>query len=206
MENLEVEATSENKLFEHSPEIVEIIKAVSAFQTKCPLIVKDKLNPHLRSKYADLGNILQTINPLLGECGLAVFQMPVGDSGDLITLITHTSGQWLRFCYRMKPMDNKPQSIGSTLTYQKRYALTAALLLPVDDDDDGEAGSKKPKSKIELLKSDLSTLMRATKSKDEIFAKAGLCPAKEMGDKDEAYLRKAYEALGGDKRLTEIRS
>jgi predicted RNA-binding Zn-ribbon protein involved in translation (DUF1610 family) len=40
-----------------------------------------------------------------------------------------------------------PQSAGSAITYQKRYALAAAFgIIISDEDDDGNAGSKQPMS------------------------------------------------------------
>jgi hypothetical protein len=41
----------------------------------------------------------------------------------------------------MRPVKETPQERGSTITYQRRYALTAMLGLNVDDDDDGNNGT-----------------------------------------------------------------
>lgn len=204
-----VETVKDAKEFAHSEKIDLISKALSAFQGECPVVEKDKNNPFLKSKYADLGNILRTINPVLGKHGLAVTQMPTGDQGDLITLLTHSSGQWIRSCYRMRPTKNDPQSVGSSLTYQKRYAVTAILGVPVDDesDDDGESGSVKPASKQTELQSKLGTILRAgnPKTNNEVLSAAGLCKVAELKDKDEKYLRKVFEALGGEDRLATIK-
>ena len=41
----------------------------------------------------------------------------------------------------MKPAKNDPQGIGSTLTYARRYSLSAFLNLNTGDDDDGNNAS-----------------------------------------------------------------
>ena len=40
-----------------------------------------------------------------------------------------------------------PQEVGSAITYYKRYALSAALGLDIDDDDDGAAATHRPQAK-----------------------------------------------------------
>lgn len=193
---------------EHTPEIAKLTEALSKFQGECEVIIKDKANPFLKSLYADLGSILRVVNPLLGKHGLAVLQMPVGADGDLITMVCHSSGEWIRFRYRMKPVKSDPQSIGSSLTYQKRYALVAALNLPIDDeDDDGQAGSQRELSPGEVLRKNLGELMRSHTpvGRDELLKQAGLCKSADLAKKDDDYLRKAYAVLGGDERLAAIR-
>lgn len=209
VETTVVETAKDAKEFAHSEKIDLISKALSAFQAECPVVEKDKNNPFLKSKYADLGNILRTINPVLGKHGLAVTQMPIGDQGDLITLLAHSSGQWIRSCYRMRPTKNDAQSVGSALTYQKRYAVAAILGVPIDDesDDDGEGGSVKPVNKQTELQSKLGTILRTgeMKTHNAVLAAAGLCKAADLKNKDEAYLRKAFEALGGEEKLATIK-
>lgn len=192
---------------ESTPSIDKLAAALSKFQGECRVIVKDKKNLFLKSMYADLGSILQVINPLLGANGLAVVQMPVGDAGDLVTMITHTSGQWIRSRYRMRPSKNDPQSIGSSITYQKRYALVAMLNLPVDDDDDGEAGSQAQQTPVSKLRDKLGTVMRSYTKQGwtEALSKAGINSADlKKRENDEEFLRKAYEVLGGDERLAAV--
>ena len=53
----------------------------------------------------------------------------------------HESGEFIMETYQMKPVKNDPQGIGSSITYQRRYALGAVLGLNIDDDDDGNGAS-----------------------------------------------------------------
>jgi hypothetical protein len=48
----------------------------------------------------------------------------------------------------MKPVKNDPQSMGSAITYQRRYSLAALLNLNIDKDDDGNAASVAPQVQV----------------------------------------------------------
>lgn len=118
-----------------------IYHALSAFQSKVGKIAKDGTNPAFRSKYATLPGILDAIAEPLRECGLAFTQIPSG-LGKLTTKVVHLpSGESIEGEIEMHPVDQKPQTYGSVITYQRRYALVSMLGLNVDDDDDGNAAS-----------------------------------------------------------------
>jgi hypothetical protein len=51
------------------------------------------------------------------------------------------SGEWLQSTYKMRPVKDDPQGIGSSITYQKRYAIAGALALNIDDDDDANTAT-----------------------------------------------------------------
>tara|TARA_R100001591_G_scaffold89581_1_gene95583 strand:- start:235 stop:777 length:543 start_codon:yes stop_codon:yes gene_type:complete len=124
----------------------ELYKALVKFQGIKKDIKRTAINPMFKNKYALLGDILNAIREPLLECGLTVMQIPIDDNY-LITRVIHESGEWIESKYKMDPQPDKrglvgPQQIGSTLTYQKRYALNAILLLDSDEDDDGNAGSQ----------------------------------------------------------------
>ena len=125
---------NQNKM-KKSESVKEICKALICFKIKVEGIRKDAKNPFFKSTYASLGNIIDAIEEPLAESGLAVMQFPTGDNG-LTTLVMHESGEWIESNYTMTPVKNDPQGIGSCITYQKRYALTAALLLNILEKDD----------------------------------------------------------------------
>lgn len=124
-----------------SESIKEIGKALIQFQLKVEKIKKDSNNPFFKSKYASLSNIQESISVPLTESGLAYCQFPDGEHG-LTTIIIHAeSGEWMEANYTMKPTKDDPQGVGSCITYQKRYALAAALALNIDDDDDANTAT-----------------------------------------------------------------
>jgi hypothetical protein len=120
-----------------SESIKNICKALITFKVKVGAITKDSKNPFFKSSYASLGSIIEAIEEPLAESGLAVMQFPTGDHC-LTTIVMHESGEWLQSVYRIRPVKDDAQGIGSCLTYQKRYALVSALLLNIlEPDDDG---------------------------------------------------------------------
>lgn len=124
--------------------IAELAKALSAAQGKITGALKDSANPFFKSKYADLASCWDACRGPLSENGLAVIQTPeIDDQGiTLLTTLAHSSGQWIKSRLRMVPKDGSPQAAGSTLTYARRYALTAMVGIAQVDDDANEASGK----------------------------------------------------------------
>lgn len=81
----------------------------------------------------------------LAKNGLSVVQSTdLADNGDVV-LITTLNARKRRTdwpgVYPVRATDNKPQTLGSALTYARRYAFGALVGLTSDDDDDGNAAS-----------------------------------------------------------------
>lgn len=117
-----------------------LYKALSDFQTKCPLIKKDANNPFFKSKYAPLDSILPIIMPILKEVGLVITQTPNGLT--LKTTLAHIeSGEVLEGSAELILDKQNAQGYGSSLTYARRYSIVAMLGLNTDEDDDGNKAS-----------------------------------------------------------------
>ena len=118
-----------------SEKTANLNKAMFEFQQKVQKIKKDSKNPHFKSSYASLANILDSVMPVLTEVGIVVTQAPMGDV--LITRLTHSeSGEHLECEHDLVMKDpNNPQAIGSAMSYARRYSLTSLLVLNIDDDD-----------------------------------------------------------------------
>jgi hypothetical protein len=106
--------------------------------------LKDKNNPHFKSKYADLGACLEAVEDALLENGIALLQETFEDGSGVTveTVFLHESGEERR-CGKLHVPAAKqdPQGYGSALTYARRYSLmTACGIAP--EDDDGNAASK----------------------------------------------------------------
>lgn len=129
-----------------SDSIKELATALCKFQGAVETVRKEAVNPFFKSKYASLANILDVIRKPLFENGLSFVQLPAGEH-NLTTMLMHVSGEWIEETYSMTPTKNDPQGLGSVITYQRRYALGAVLGLNIDDDDDGNSGSKLPEQK-----------------------------------------------------------
>lgn len=99
----------------------------------------NRVNPHFKSKYADLGEVLSVVRPALSKHGIALMQMTdVTDTGVVLhTRLTHSSGQWIEGVYPVSQLGTH-QQMGAALTYAKRQALSAMVGVAGEDDTDGE--------------------------------------------------------------------
>lgn len=127
-----------------SEAIDQLSAALVAAQGHFEAVDKSAENPFFKSHYADLPAIVKAIQPILLEHGLAVTQWPGfdGDHDLLTTRVFHTSGQWIESSMRLYLAKQDPQGQGSAITYARRYALSAALGIVTEEDDDGQAASK----------------------------------------------------------------
>lgn len=128
---------------ETSATLAEIAKALCKAQGEMRNAPKDTVNPFFKSHYADLAACWDMLRPVLSKNGLCVTQITKAqpEGTILITLLLHSSGEWIRGTYPINPKDASPQSLGSAITYAKRYALQAITGLS-SEDDDGNAASK----------------------------------------------------------------
>jgi len=113
--------------------------------------LKTSTNPHFKNRYVDLAGCLEAVNDALLTHGIAVYQetFDVQDGVTVETCFLHESGETLRMGRLHVPaLKHDPQGYGSALTYARRYSLMAACGIAAEDDD-GNAGSKKPIPKPE---------------------------------------------------------
>jgi len=89
--------------------------------------------------YADLADCIDAVRGPFAANGLSFIQVPFNEPGavGILTRIMHSSGQWIEGTLFMPCPDSKPQSIGSAITYARRYALSPMAGFASDDDDDG---------------------------------------------------------------------
>lgn len=123
-----------------SAEIKDISAALSAFQASLDqpklekeVKVKTRTGLEYKFKYADLSACVRAATPKLKEHGLSVSQM--FNDGKLITLLSHTSGQWLKSEVSLPSQGADYQAFGSAITYLKRYSYCAILGIVADTDD-----------------------------------------------------------------------
>lgn len=121
-----------------------LVKAIS----ECENVTASRINPHFRSKYFGLADLLAEIKPVLGRYGLAAFQVPCSNADRvwINTSIIHISGHIFN-CGELgvNAAGLNQQNIGSVFTYLKRYALSTCLGVASElEDDDGHQASKPP--------------------------------------------------------------
>lgn len=119
-----------------------LVLAVAA----CRNITASRVNPHFRSKYFGLSDLLDEVKPCFARYGLVIFQVPASNADRvwISTSIIHISG-WVKDCDSLGlPSGNlNPQNIGSAFTYLKRYAISTLVGVASElEDDDGHQASK----------------------------------------------------------------
>lgn len=133
-----------------SESIKELAAALSKAQASITGAVKDSKNPFFKSSYADLQSVWDAIREPLTKNGLSIAQTTQIDNGGtaLVTILMHSSGEWLQSTYPINPIKADPQGLGSAITYARRYSLQALCgVCPVDDDGEaaqGRNGHAKP--------------------------------------------------------------
>ena len=126
---------------------------------------KNLINPHFKSKYADITAGIEAVREPLSNWGIAFMQTTRmdGDVMMLETILAHgESGEWIASDFPVIAFPARPQEIGSALTYARRYSLFAICGISGDTpDDDGNEASKThtpaPKKKPEPLKAPTMT-------------------------------------------------
>ena len=129
-----------------SDTIKEISAALAAVGKEVGPVSKDGTNPHFRSSYSTLGEVIATVRPPLANHGISIVQSPSMDGATVTveTRLLHTSGEWIANECTTKAKDASPQSIGSAITYMRRYGLQSIACL-ASEDDDGEAAMSRQK-------------------------------------------------------------
>lgn len=132
----------------------ELYKALAAFQQEIPTIHKDSTagSGNFKYQYTDLPTIFEAINPLMEKHGLGFTQAVNGTQ--LCTTIFHSkSGESIEGCadipqgVELRGM-NPFQSLGSAITYMRRYQLSAMLGLVTDKDTDAQGDVKPSKQPL----------------------------------------------------------
>lgn len=114
--------------------------ALAAFQAELPKVSKSSQGN--RGRYADLADVSSKVLPLLAKHGLSWSAAPTVTDEGLFVLryaLRHVSGgERVGGDYPLPAANEPPQTLGSAITYAKRYALCAVTgVAPDNDDDDG---------------------------------------------------------------------
>lgn len=130
-----------------------IAQALAAAQMDMGKALKSATNPHFKSKYADLGAVVEACLPALNKHGIAVIQpMTDGETGRcVVTTFIHESGETLSCPIPLIVAKNDMQGLGSAMTYARRYGLMAlAGIAPEDDDGNAAVAAAPPPPKPTL--------------------------------------------------------
>lgn len=127
-----------------SDAINELAAALAKAQAEMKSASMSRVNPHFKSKYAPLNEVIE-VTKALNKHGLS-FVQPARVSADGVveieTVLMHSSGQWLSETLGLKPQQNTPQGVGAAITYGRRFGLSSLIGIAADEDDDGEEATR----------------------------------------------------------------
>ena len=142
-----------------SEEIDKIAAALVKFQGEVESPKKSVENDAFKKggkalKYADLDAIIKTVTPALAKNGLSQHQFTDTDIENkavkITTMILHESGQYFFGDTLVLPAESfgkfNAQTIGSAITYGRRYSLSAILGIASENDDDANSISGQDKA------------------------------------------------------------
>lgn len=124
----------------------ELFAALAKAQGEIQNATKNASNPHFRSSYADLAEVMTTIRESFPKHGLSILQSPHfdGSMAHVTTMIAHASGGWISDTASCVPAKTDAQGIGAATTYLRRYSASALAGIS-QEDDDGEAAAHSAK-------------------------------------------------------------
>lgn len=128
-------------MIDYSNATPDLFAALALAQGEVENASKSSSNPHFRSKYADLAEVLNTVRPVFAKNGLSIAQSTAFD-GSLVsvsTLIAHKSGGLIVSEASCVPGKTDAQGIGAATTYLRRYSLAAMAGIAQEDDDGNTA-------------------------------------------------------------------
>ena len=136
---------------QRSDSIKEIASALNKAQGEMTGAKKGSDNPFFKSKYADLGSVIDALKTPFSGNGLSFSQFPLSEDGKagVETILMHVSGEWMLSTLLLPIKKQDPQGVGDAITYAKRYALQSIAGIPSEDDDgnsniNNKATPKKP--------------------------------------------------------------
>jgi hypothetical protein len=157
--------------------------------------LKTSVNPHFKSKYADLSSCIDAVVGALNANGIGLMQRTYEckDGVMVETIFVHESGEVIE-CGLLHVPASKHDAMGygSALSYARRYSLLTASGLAPSDDDDGVAASR-PTPKIDAgMMADHIAAIDASANKEEL--QVSYKAAYEACQGDQAWIAKVIKA------------
>jgi ERF superfamily len=141
-----------------------ITAALIAAKAQFKPIHKNKVNPHFKSKYATLDEILEAIAPALLANNLLLIQPTIVKDNLTVlkTILIHAeSGEQLESELTI-PVITDPQKLGAAMTYYRRFSICSLLAIAPDDDDDGTTAKATATANREVKLRNLMTELKLT--------------------------------------------
>ena len=124
----------------------QLAKALASAQAEFGTVPQSGMNPFHKSKYSTIEDYVNAAKPILAKHGLSISQAPNLMEGQFVltTILMHESGEHIVSNQPIFAAKQDAQSMGSAITYARRYAYGAVLGMASGDfDDDGNAAAAK---------------------------------------------------------------
>lgn len=137
-----------------------LYKQLADVKKEIGVISKDSTNPFYKSKYFDINDLLEHVEPILSKHDLIVLQ-PIEIDKITTIIVDVKSGHDIQSSILL-PSNPDPQKQGIAITYYRRYTLASLLGLRAEDDDGNglkeftskvaTTEARKPTELVDLLK------------------------------------------------------
>ncbi len=148
-----------------SDTINELAAALAKAQAEMESASKSSTNPFFKNKYADISSIIGASRDAMAKNGLSIVQLVIPHATEtnangmaLMTQLMHSSGQWIKSIMPLMFGKTDPQSVGSLITYYRRYSYSAMIGIVTESDDDGEKAMARDTAEILISKEEAMAL------------------------------------------------
>ena len=127
-----------------------IYMALAAAQSEMGNLMKGAINPHFRSSYSTLSEVVSAAREALARHGIAFFHTMAAEGEQMYmkTILAHGASETTIECAVPLVVDkNNMQGMKSATTYAKRIGLESLTGLAPQDDDGNAAAAAKPMPK-----------------------------------------------------------
>lgn len=156
-----------------SESLGKLAEALAKAQSTMEEAKEDSKNPFFKSNYADLTSVWRACRKSLTDNGLSVIQTTDirEDKILVVTTLMHSSGEWMKGCLPLLLSKNDAQSMGSAITYARRYALAAiaGVCKEGEDDDAEQATVRRENIKDDQIQQLIRAVGSDTEAKDIIL-------------------------------------
>ena len=160
---------------------MSIYKKLLEVQKEVGAISKDSKNPFFKSKYFDINQLIEHVQPVLNKHGLVLTQPII--KGYVFSCLNDIDSTDSIDSSLQLPELNDPQKLGSCITYYRRYTLASLLGLQAEDDDGNKASKpvakKKDKITPEAYQKAIAAISEKKVTLDQIKAKYSLSENQE---------------------------
>ena len=136
-----------------SPTLGKLAEALAKAQLTFDAVTKDMENPAYtrgpkKSKYADLHAFIGATRSQLASNGLVLMQFPHANGDRAVTItsrLQHVSNEYIETDLKLSAVGQGGrfdiQTVGSAITYGRRYARGCILDVAAEEDDDGNSAA-----------------------------------------------------------------